>query len=64
MAKINNRYRFHIVIKAPNVQIMKQVLDDIDTSVRFSDKIKQNLDIDRLPFFRLHIARLYSKYFL
>lgn len=46
MPKISNRFRYHIVIKAPNVIIMKAVLDDLDNNLKFKDKIKINLDID------------------
>lgn len=46
LAKINNRYRYHLVIKAPSVALMKSVLDDLEAMISFHDKTKINLDID------------------
>lgn len=46
LSKINNRYRYHLVIKAPTVAIMKSVLDELESLISFHDKTKINLDID------------------
>lgn len=46
LSKINNRYRYHLVIKAPSVTMMKSVLDELESMISFHDKTKINLDID------------------
>ena len=46
LQRINNRFRFHLVIKAPNVSLLHQVLKEIETKLSFHKSIRINLDID------------------
>jgi len=46
LPKINNRYRFHLVIKAPAVAIMRVVLEEMEEKMKFHSKVKVNLDVD------------------
>ncbi|MCF7793863.1 MAG: primosomal protein N' [Candidatus Cloacimonetes bacterium] len=46
MVRLQNSYRYHIIIKAASVQIISQVVNRLKENIRLSSSIKMSIDID------------------
>ncbi len=46
MVRLQNSYRYHIIIKAASVQIISQVVNRLKENIKLSSSIKMSIDID------------------
>jgi len=46
MVRLQNSYRYHLIIKAASVKIISQVVNHIKENIKLSSSVKISIDVD------------------